>query len=77
MGEHNAKRQQQWGALNKKEQFYHINILQLVVVKLAILAFTKLKGNLHLNVEINIKADLPYILEMDSTKNPLLILIET
>ena len=77
MGEHNAKRQQQEGVLNKKEQFYHINILQLVVVKLAILAFTKHKGNLHLHVEINIKADLPYILEMDSTKNPLLILIET
>lgn len=48
------------GKWSQRQQSYRINILELISIKLAILAFTKHKSNFHLHIQIGNKTALSY-----------------
>ena len=52
---------------SKKEQQHHINVLELVAVKFAILTFTKNLSNLTIHIQMDNKIALSYLLKMGGT----------
>ena len=68
-----------WGAFPKgvstggkwtiDEARNHINMLELTAVRLSILNFTKVKGNISLHFHIDKKTAFLYLLKMGSTLN--------
>ena len=52
------------GKWSKKEQQHHINVLELMAVKFAVLTFTKNLSNLSIHIQMDDKVALSYLLKM-------------
>ena len=63
------------GVWSKKEKHFHINILELLLLKFAILTFTKNFSYLTIHVQIDNKVALAYLLKMGGTRSPQLLKI--
>ena len=59
----------------KGEKHFHIIVLELLALKFAILIFTKNLPNLIINVQVDKKVVLPYLLKMRGTFSPQLLKI--
>lgn len=57
------------GEWSKEEKEFHINVLELLAVKLALLTFTKANHLQSLHFQIDNKTALSYLLKMGGTAN--------
>ena len=62
----------QW---SEEERTLHINVLELLAIRLALFSFTKGKRVKGLHFQIDNKAVLPYLLKMGGTKNKHMIIL--
>ena len=60
---------------SKEEKHFHINVLELLALKCAILTFTKNLSHLSIHVQVENKLALPYFLKMGGTRSPHLLKI--
>ena len=63
------------GKWSKEEKLFHINILELLELKFAILTFTKNLSHLTIHVQVDNKVALAYLLNVGGTRNPQLLKI--
>ena len=79
-----VRQQKAWGILqssfqrgkwSKEEKLFHINVLELLALKYAILASTKNFSYLTIHVQVNKKVALASLLNTGGTRNPQLLKI--
>ena len=58
-----------WGKWSEKEENLHINVLEIIAAKFAILTFTKKQSNIAIHLQIDNKTALSYSLKMGGTHN--------
>ena len=63
------------GKWSKEEKHFHINVLELLALKFAILTFTKNLSHLTIHVQVDNKVALAYLLKMGGTRSPQLLKI--
>ena len=59
-----CKRVRTGGLWSKEEQLLHINVLEHLAIKLALLTFTKSESNKSIHFQIDNKTSIPYLLKM-------------
>ena len=57
------------GPWSKKEQEYHINLLQLLAIKFALLTFSKMMNFKSVHIQVHNQTALSYLLKMRGTKS--------
>ena len=57
------------GECSKEEKHFHINILELLALKFAILTFTNNLSHLTTHVQVDNKSALAYLLKMGGTRS--------
>ena len=57
------------GECSKEEKHFHINILELLALKFAILTFTNNLSHLTIHVQVDNKSALAYLLKMGGTRS--------
>ena len=58
------------GKWSKEEKHFHINVLELLALKIAILTFTKNLSHLIIHFQVDNKVALAYLLKMGGTRSP-------
>ena len=61
------------GEWSKEDRHFHINVLELLALKFAILTFTKNLSHLIIYVQVDNKVALAYLLKMGGTRGPQLL----
>ena len=63
------------GKRSKKEKPFHINVLELLALKLVILTFTKNLSHLTIQIQVDNKVALTYFLKLGDTRSEQLLKI--